>query len=46
MLDCKQYHSGDTDIIWRDCDLRKWLNHEFYNAAFNDSEKRFIKIAQ
>jgi DNA-binding transcriptional MerR regulator len=26
-----------------DSDLRKWLNDEFYNAAFNDSEKRIIR---
>ncbi|MBW4079915.1 DUF6273 domain-containing protein [Paenibacillus sp. S150] len=31
------------DITWHDCDLRKWLNDEFYNAAFNAAEKQFIK---
>lgn len=51
ILDCKRYHgksAGITwydcvDITWRDCDLRKWMNDEFYNTAFNAAEKEFIK---
>lgn len=51
ILDCRRYHgeSVDTkwrdsvDITWHDCDLRKWLNDEFYNTAFNATEKKFIK---
>ncbi|MCJ8014020.1 DUF6273 domain-containing protein [Paenibacillus sp. KQZ6P-2] len=51
VLDCKRYHgkSADlkwrdcTEITWHDCDLREWLNDEFYNAAFSDPEKRLIK---
>ncbi|MCK9351592.1 MAG: DUF6273 domain-containing protein [Candidatus Paceibacterota bacterium] len=52
ILDCKRYHnddkpyhSEDADITWHDCDLRKWLNDEFYNAAFDDDEKGIIKTA-
>lgn len=43
ILDCRRYHCEDADISWHDCDLRKWLNGEFYNTAFNGSEKRLIK---
>ena len=43
ILDCKRYHGEYADITWRDCDLRKWLNAEFYNAAFNAAEKGFVK---
>ena len=43
ILDCKRYHGEYTDITWRDCDLRKWLNDEFYNAAFTAAEKDFVK---
>ena len=43
ILDCKRYHGELTDITWRDCDLRKWLNDEFYNAAFNAAEKNLVK---
>ena len=44
ILDCKRYHGEYADITWRDCDLRKWLNNEFYNAAFNAAEKGFVRI--
>ncbi|SFF04222.1 hypothetical protein SAMN04487969_11245 [Paenibacillus algorifonticola] len=43
ILDCRRYHDEFVDITWRNSDMRKWLNDEFYYAAFNDSEKRFIK---
>ncbi|MGG6314270.1 DUF6273 domain-containing protein [Paenibacillus macerans] len=51
ILDCKRYHGKSADLKWRDCmemtwhdcDLREWLNDEFYNAAFNAAEKQFIK---
>lgn len=42
ILDCKRYHGEYMDITWQDCDLRKWLNKEFYNAAFDAAEKEFI----
>lgn len=53
ILDCRRYHgksAGITwydcvDITWRDCDLRKWLNDEFYNTVFTSAEKEFIKTA-
>lgn len=51
ILDCKRYQGKRADLTWRDCmdiswhdcDLREWLNHEFYNVAFNASEKELIK---
>ncbi|MFE4712550.1 DUF6273 domain-containing protein [Paenibacillus sp. NPDC056722] len=43
ILDCKRYHHENVDITWRDSDLRRWLNEEFYHAAFNDAEMKFIK---
>ena len=52
ILDCKRYHGKSADIKWRDCvditwhdcDLRIWLNDEFYNKAFNSAEKEFVKV--
>lgn len=41
-LECKKFHNEFMCVSWRDCDLRKWLNNDFYNAAFNDDEKRII----
>lgn len=29
----------DIKISWENCDLRKWLNQDFYNSAFNQDEK-------
>ena len=51
ILDCKRYHGASAqikwrdsvDITWRDCDLRRWLNDEFYSAAFTDAEKELIR---
>lgn len=43
ILDCKRYHREFTAVNWRDCDLRQWLNDEFYHSAFTDAEKEIIK---
>ena len=42
ILDCKRYHGTYVDITWRDCDLRRWLNDEFYHAAFSPAEQELI----
>jgi len=42
ILDCKRYHHEDVAIQWRDCDLRQWLNGEFYDAAFSARERGLI----
>ena len=41
-LDSKKYHSTRQDITWEKCTLRKWLNEEFLNAAFTETEKAMI----
>ena len=46
ILDCKRYHGEYVDITWRDCDLRRWLNDAFYNAAFKAGEKDLIKTTR
>ena len=43
ILDCKRYHGVYADTTWRDCDVRKWLNNEFYIAAFDAAEQEFVK---
>jgi hypothetical protein len=43
LLDCKRYHNTYTAITWQDCDLRCWLNGDFYNAAFNADEQALIQ---
>ena len=42
-LDYQKYHySWSDDITWESCTLRKWLNNDFFNAAFTDDEKAMI----
>ncbi len=33
-LACRKYHETCVDITWENCDLRKWLNGEFFQKAF------------
>ncbi len=41
-LDCQRYNSKYEEVTWETCTLRGWLNRDFLNAAFSDSEKKFI----
>lgn len=41
-LDCKPYDQTHKDVTWETCTLRKWLNNEFLNDAFNDAQKSKI----
>ena len=41
-LDCKQYHSTNTSVNWRLCDLRTWLKDEFKGRAFSKDERSSI----
>lgn len=41
-LDCQPYNTSSKSITWQDCTLRRWLNSDFYNAAFSSKEKAAI----
>ena len=41
-LDMKLFNDTYAAVTWETCSLRKWLNGEFYQNAFNDSEKSVI----
>ena len=41
ILDGEDYYSESA--TWFNCDLRKWLNNDFINRAFNASEKSQIR---
>ena len=45
-LDCKPYNEDFCDITWADCSLRRWLNADFYNRAFNEQERALILPAR
>ncbi len=37
----KAYHEKTETVIWKNCTLRRWLNHEFYDE-FTSEEKALI----
>ena len=41
-LDQKPYHDTKTEITWDKSTLRKWLNEEFYLAAFSRAHQSLI----
>ncbi|MCI8307459.1 MAG: hypothetical protein HFH14_05350 [Lachnospiraceae bacterium] len=43
VIDVKQYNEERGDVTWENCGIRKWLNSDFYNNAFNDEEKTAVK---
>ena len=42
-LDCKRYNTTYADVTWDTSTLRKWLNEDFFNAAFGAEEQGKIK---
>ena len=42
-LDCRNYHSSATKVTWETSDIRQWLNNDFYNSAFDESQRSKIK---
>ena len=45
LLDCKQYHNLSEKVIWQDCTLRNWLNHDFLMTAFSAEEREKILLS-
>jgi len=43
-LDAMQYNTSLTDVSWKTCSLRSWLNGSFLSSAFNSEEKKAILI--
>lgn len=42
-LDCRHYHSSVEQVTWETSDIRSWLNNDFYNTAFDNTERAKIK---
>jgi len=42
ILFTKAYHSSNQEITWEQCDLREYLNGEFYDNTFSAEEKAYI----
>lgn len=41
-LDGQPYHKSLAKVTWEKCTLRTWLNKDFQNTAFSQSEKKAI----
>lgn len=41
-LDSVKYNEEYTDVTWETCTLRKWMNNDFLNTAFNAGEQTII----
>ncbi|MBQ7502032.1 hypothetical protein IJT93_04870 [bacterium] len=44
-LDAKPYNEEFESITWSKCTLRRWLNDEFLQKAFNPQEQSLIKVS-
>lgn len=42
-LEQRYFHNTYEEAIWRDSDIRKWLNGEFLDRAFTMAERRAIR---
>ena len=43
ILDRMYYNYPYGAVTWENCSMRKWLNDDFYNAAFGEEESKAIK---
>ena len=43
ILDLQRYNIQKVDITWASCNLRNWLNNDFFNASFTLDEQRAMK---
>lgn len=44
ILDARAYDNVITTVTWETSDMRKWLNGDFYDAAFSGQEKSVIAL--
>lgn len=42
ILDCHSYHTEHTGVSWETCELRSWLNSDFYDTAFSPAAQKRI----
>lgn len=41
-LDCQPYNDEYINVTWETCTLRQWLNSDFYQDAFDNSEQSAV----
>ncbi len=45
-LDCKRFNDVWAPVEWKDCTLRAWLNGEFMEKAFDETERGRIALSE
>jgi hypothetical protein len=46
VIDTRAYHDQEVEVTWETCDLRKYLNGEFYNSFGESDRARIIKVTK
>jgi len=44
VVEKRVYHSAPVDITWTECDMRKYLNGEFYNTFTENEKARILTV--
>ena len=44
-LDCQQFNNNNLGVTWSGSTLRRWLNGEFLNNSFSDTEQDAIVVS-
>jgi len=44
-LDRQHFHTTNSNATWETCGLRKWLNNDFFHAAFSPEEQALIPLS-
>ena len=43
-LDCQPYNTRQDGTTWDNSYIRRWLNEDFYDVAFDDNEKKCVQV--
>lgn len=43
IIEQRDYHNKPVDITWKDCELRRYLNEDFYNQLSKNDQERIIE---
>jgi hypothetical protein len=44
VIEKRAYHNQECEITWETCDMRKYLNGEFYNSFSETDRSRIIEV--
>lgn len=43
IIELRDYYNKSVDITWKDCELRRYFNGEFYNSFSENDRERIIE---